>query len=145
MRIWSIHPKYLDSRGLTALWRESLLARKVLKGKTRGYRNHPQLERFRARKDPVSCMNAYLLHVHRESCSRGFCFDRKKLERPVYRGKIPVTEGQVLFELKHLKAKLRKRDPKAYGKLLKVEKPEPHPLFTVKPGPVEDWEKGKQA
>ena len=27
MRIWTLHPEYLDGRGLTALWRETLLAR----------------------------------------------------------------------------------------------------------------------
>jgi hypothetical protein len=33
MRIWSLHPKYLDSKGLVALWRESLLAKNVLRDK----------------------------------------------------------------------------------------------------------------
>jgi len=47
MRIWSLHPKYLDAKGLVALWRETLLAKNVLEGKTTGYRNHPQLERFK--------------------------------------------------------------------------------------------------
>jgi len=51
MRLWSLHPAYLDARGLGALWREGLLAQAVLRGKTRGYRSHPQLERWRAR-DP---------------------------------------------------------------------------------------------
>ena len=37
MRLWTIHPRYLDSRGLVALWRESLLARAVLRSQTRGY------------------------------------------------------------------------------------------------------------
>ncbi|WP_368086417.1 pyrimidine dimer DNA glycosylase/endonuclease V [Nitrosomonas sp. Nm34] len=26
MRLWSIHPKYLDAKGLLALWREGLQA-----------------------------------------------------------------------------------------------------------------------
>jgi hypothetical protein len=47
MRIWSIHPKYLDIKGLVALWREALLAKHVLEGRTKGYRNHPQLDRFK--------------------------------------------------------------------------------------------------
>jgi hypothetical protein len=46
MRLWSVHPRYLDRQGLTAAWREALLAQKVLTGTTRGYRNHPQLVRF---------------------------------------------------------------------------------------------------
>jgi Pyrimidine dimer DNA glycosylase len=51
MRIWSLHPQYLDRQGLTAAWREGLLAQKVLTGTTKGYRNHPQLRRFRAAGD----------------------------------------------------------------------------------------------
>lgn len=46
VRLWSLHPRYLDTAGLTAGWREALLAQKVLTGVTRGYRHHPQLERF---------------------------------------------------------------------------------------------------
>jgi hypothetical protein len=47
MRIWSLHPKYLDAKGLVALWRESLLAKQALESKTKGYKNHPQLNRFK--------------------------------------------------------------------------------------------------
>ena len=43
MRLWSIHPRYLDSMGLVALWREALLAQAVLRGETKGYKFHPQL------------------------------------------------------------------------------------------------------
>ena len=60
MRLWSIHPKYLDRQGLIALWREALLAQAVLSGKTRGYRNHPQLERFRNHPAPLSAISLYL-------------------------------------------------------------------------------------
>jgi Pyrimidine dimer DNA glycosylase (EC 3.2.2.17)/DNA-(apurinic or apyrimidinic site) lyase (EC 4.2.99.18) len=52
MRLWSIHPKYLDVQGLLGLWREGLLAQKVLLGETKGYRNHPQLIRFKRTSDP---------------------------------------------------------------------------------------------
>lgn len=38
MRLWTLHPKYLDPKGLVALWRETLLAQRVLAGRTRGYR-----------------------------------------------------------------------------------------------------------
>lgn len=46
MRIWSVHPSLLDAKGLVACWRETLLAQKVLQGLTKGYKNHPQLDRF---------------------------------------------------------------------------------------------------
>ncbi|MEN6399799.1 MAG: pyrimidine dimer DNA glycosylase/endonuclease V, partial [Rectinema sp.] len=29
MRLWTLHPQYLDQKGLTAAWREGLLAKKV--------------------------------------------------------------------------------------------------------------------
>jgi hypothetical protein len=32
MRLWSLHPRYLDAKGLQAVWREGLLAKKVLQG-----------------------------------------------------------------------------------------------------------------
>ena len=60
MRLWSIHPKYLDSKGLVAVWREGLLARSVLDGKTKGYKNHPQLIRFKNQKEPLLFLDTYL-------------------------------------------------------------------------------------
>jgi hypothetical protein len=38
MRLWTLHPKCLDARGLVVPWREALLAQKVLRGETRGYK-----------------------------------------------------------------------------------------------------------
>ncbi|MGC2462396.1 MAG: pyrimidine dimer DNA glycosylase/endonuclease V [Steroidobacteraceae bacterium] len=32
MRQWPLHPRYLDARGLVALWREALLAQAVRRG-----------------------------------------------------------------------------------------------------------------
>ena len=83
VRLWTLHPRYLDSRGLTALWREALLlARKVFLGGTRGYRHHPQLRRFQSRPNPVALVNTYLFHVHAEARRRGFAFDSAKLGSP---------------------------------------------------------------
>ena len=76
MRIWSIHPQYLDSKGLVALWRESLLAKHVLEGKTKGYKNHPQLNRFKKAENPLHLMNEYLSFVYQESLRRGYNFER---------------------------------------------------------------------
>ena len=71
MRLWSLHPKYLDKLGLLGLWRESLLAQKVLLGKTRGYRNHPQLIRFKRTSDPILYIGTYLYYVYLEGKGRG--------------------------------------------------------------------------
>ena len=74
MRIWSLHPKYLDAKGVVALWRETLLAKNVLE------------------------------------------------------------------EMNHLLMKLKKRDPERFQSLCTETHFEPHPLFHVIPGEIEDWE-----
>jgi len=137
MRLWSIHPKYLDSKGLVALWRESLLAKRVLEGKTFGYKQHPQLERFRH--NSMSLINSYLLYVNEEAKERGYNFDRSKIGK-LGREKITVTEGQILYEFQHLKNKLKIRNSEKYEALLKVHIVESHPVFTILKGPVEKWE-----
>jgi hypothetical protein len=141
MRIWSIHPKYLDSKGLVALWREALLARKVLTGKTRGYKHHPQLLRFQEQTKPVALMDAYLLEIYKEAVVRGYSFDRKKIGRPFQGTKLRVTSGQIAYEFEHLKKKLFKRDKKKYLEIKDIASPRPHPLFLIKFGPVEFWER----
>jgi len=79
MRLWSLHESLLDSKGLVALWREGLLAQKVLLGLTTGYRFHPQLERFRATRNPVATISAYLWAVVDEARARGYNFDASKI------------------------------------------------------------------
>ena len=140
MRIWSIHPKYLDSKGLIAVWRETLLAKKVLENKTKGYKNHPQLHRFRGN-DSLNCINQYLGELYAEAVRRNYSFDKKKFKKTLRPSSLPVTHGQMDFEIKHLKAKLKKRDLKKWKEIQLITQFEPHPLFTVVPGNVEAWEK----
>lgn len=142
MRLWSLHPQYLDPQGLVTLWREALLARAVLKGETRGYRHHPQLQRFQAQASPVSSINAYLAGVLDEATQRGYRFDRSRFGpcRPV--PTIPVTEGQLRFEWTHLLRKLSVRSPQLYQRWREITAPECHPLFELHPGAVETWERG---
>jgi hypothetical protein len=141
MRLWSIHPEYLDRQGLLALWREGLLARKVLRGETCGYRRHPQLERFRAQQDPIASINAYLRFVHDEAVRRGYCFDLTKLDTHCRSKPIVVTRGQLLYEWAHLKAKLKVRDSERYGRFSTLVEPRAHPLLKVVTGDVEPWER----
>jgi hypothetical protein len=140
MRLWSLHPRYLDAKGLVALWREGLLAQKVLAGATRGYRHHPQLSRFRDYPDAQGTIAAYLAEVEREASRRGYRFDAEKIGRCAEGATIPVTRGQINFELEHLRAKLKLRDPGAFQRILSVNEPEPHPLFSVVDGEIERWE-----
>jgi hypothetical protein len=140
MRLWSLDPSYLDAKGMVALWREGLLARKVLEGKTRGYTNHPQLLRFKAAIDPNAAIDAYLEGVVHEATRRGYSFDSTKIRMGQKAPSIPVTEGQLRYELEHLKRKLLARDPERL-KALPIGSIATHPLFTTIPGPVEDWER----
>ena len=141
MRLWTLHPKYLDPQGLVALWREALLARAVLRGRTRGYRHHPQLYRFRASGTPVSIVNRYLAAVHREATSRGYRFDASRFGPDRSGGRLVETSGQLEYEWDHLLTKLRRRSPARYRLLRNLAKPEPHPLFRIVPGVVREWER----
>lgn len=143
MRLWSIHPGYLDPKGLVALWREGLLGQKVLLGETKGYRHHPQLHRFRQTGDPVATIGWYLSEIVQEASKRGYRFDDTKIVRAGIVNQLPVTTGQLAFEWNHLQAKLKTRCPPVYEKNLGTEFPETHPLFKVIPGEVEEWERIK--
>lgn len=143
MRLWSIHPKYLDKQGLLALWREALLAKAILEGKTRGYLNHPQLTRFKESKEPLKAINTYLYFIFDEGVKRSFRFNSRKINRSLVDAnlRIPVTMGQLCYEYNLLLNKLLNRDPAKAKVLLKNKTLEPHPLFIVVFGEVEKWEK----
>ncbi len=127
--------------GLVALWREALLAQKVLTGETKGYRHHPQLARFQERTDPHDIIAAFLLGIADEAKSRGYHFDTSKISGSRVSERIPETSGQLLYEWEHLKAKLRAREPQRERELRSVTIPEPHPLFRIVEGEVRDWER----
>ena len=140
MRIWSVHPKYLDTKGLVALWRETLLAKNVLEGNTKGYKNHPQLTRFKNSKKPLRSINQYLEVVYQESLKRGCHFNKNKFniqDEPVT---LTVSKGQLEYEMQHLLKKLKTRDVPKYDRLLAEKNIEPHPLFEIIKGGIEEWE-----
>ena len=145
MRLWSLHPRYLDARGLVAVWREGLLAQAVLRGRTRGYTHHPQLLRFQETRNPAHSIAAYLRVVHDEAMSRGYNFDRRKIGRSWNLSnepyQIPVTRGQLRYEWKHLQLKLKQRDPEWLTSLRTRDHVDPSPVFRVVAGAVETWEK----
>ncbi|CAD5107795.1 pyrimidine dimer DNA glycosylase/endonuclease V [Zestomonas carbonaria] len=141
MRLWSLHPGYLDPQGLVALWREALLAQAVLRGETRGYRNHPQLERFRQHPDALSAISHYLQAVQAEAESRGYRFDKSKIAPPGPALTLDVTAGQVAYEWAHLMAKLSVRNPELHRQWVATTEPRIHPLFNVRDGDIEPWER----
>jgi hypothetical protein len=145
MRLWTIHPKYLDAKGLVAAWREGLLAKKVLEGKTKGYKNHPQLQRFETCGDPVVAINQFLAEICSEAERRGYKFDKNKIGmvNPPIGAKIKVSKAQIHYEYELLKYKLMYRDKKKYATIKNIAEIEIGSLFEAKDGEIESWEKVK--
>ncbi|MBU0945316.1 MAG: pyrimidine dimer DNA glycosylase/endonuclease V [Proteobacteria bacterium] len=141
MRLWSIHPSYLDAKGLVALWREGLLAQSVLLGKTMAYQNHPQLLRFKRTNHPTGAIASYLREVNNEARRRGYAFNRTKIINKNIKSKLPVTSGQIEYEYNHLLGKLEKRDKDLHHRLKTVKTVKLHPLFVQVKGGVEEWER----
>jgi hypothetical protein len=140
MRIWSLHPSYLDTKGLVALWRETLLAKHVLEGKTKGYKNHPQLERFKKSSNPLDSINHYLLEVYKEAVKRNYHFNEKKIGPKFSQQILTVTTGQIEYEMTHLLKKLRVRDQRKYREVKLVSRYKLHPMFKLVRGEIESWE-----
>lgn len=132
---------YLDTQGLTGLWREGLLAQAVLAGNTSGYRSHPQLTRFKSHPDPVGAMANYLTVIVEEADTRGYRFDRSKIRAKGTNDQIHTTQGQLTYEWMHLLHKLENRSPDVHRTLIHIEYVAPNPLFTIISGDVEPWEK----
>ncbi|WP_434615443.1 pyrimidine dimer DNA glycosylase/endonuclease V [Arthrobacter sp. A5] len=142
MRLWSLHPRYFDRQALTACWREALLAQSVLANPGRGYRNHPQLERFMAQSDPIGAIGIYLSAIAEEADARGYRFNTGKISaRPELDALIPVTSGQLAYEWLHLLTKLGTRSPQVARRWADEVAPEAHPLFSVTQGPIASWER----
>ncbi len=140
MRIWSIHPKYLDTKGIVALWRETLLAKNVLEGNTKGYKNHPQLIRFKATDNPVKAINQYLAEVWEEATRRGYNFDRNKIDFDFKKIKIEVTIGQMDYEFNHLLKKLELRDRARFDQYKNLNSVDSAEIFKEIEGEIEKWE-----
>lgn len=143
MRLWSLHPRYLDPKGLVALWREALLAQAVLGGFTRGYRSHPQLLRFRAQAEPMAAIASYLRAIQGEAALRGYRFNGTLIPDLPSPAPIVETEGQLTLEWAHLKTKLALRSPDRFAAYQDLLLPEPHPQFTIQLGGPRNWEKAK--
>ncbi len=141
MRLWSLHPEYLDPKGLVAVWREGLLAKTVLGGKTKGYTNHPQLLRFKNYNNPMKAIDSYLFWIYKEAQKRGYHFNAEKINEELQIAIIPVTRGQLEYEFDHLLKKVYSRNLNFYDRLLDDKnKIICHPVFYCVEGDVEQWE-----
>ncbi len=141
MRLWTLHPRYLDAKGLVAAWREALLAQKVLEGATRGYTRHPQLARFRSHRRPLQAIATFLIGIAEEADWRNYQFDKSRISHRKLRSRMDETSGQLLHEWNHLRTKLKARAPEAYRRFANITMPEPHPLFRIVPGAIREWER----
>lgn len=145
MRLWSLHPKYLDTRGLGALWREGLLAQACLVKQMGGYCKHPQLDRFRdaPNNHPVVLISRFLTDVFIESLGRGHDYDDGLIEacNGGCWSLVPVTTAQLDLEAHILREKLTVRGTEGRV-LLPNGTPGPHPLFVpVESADIEPWER----
>ena len=139
MRLWSLDPALLDRAALVACWREGLLAQKVLAGLTRGYKHHPQLERFRAVDDSAAAIGYFLGSVQREATARGYNFDATRITvLSDVSPQIPVTGGQLAYELDWLRTKVLVRDP---AWLERLDGARAGSTFVERPGGIESWER----
>jgi predicted ATPase len=143
MRLWSLHPSLLDTKGMVALWREALLAQKVLQGQTKGYRHHPQLQRFRQWGEPLAAIASYLWAVHDEATARGYAFDAFRIAGQQRVVGLPVSRGQLALEWAHLKEQIRQRDPAHFRAVSGGRRILAHPLFRVVAGDIEPWERAR--
>ena len=141
MRLWTLHPRYLDPKGLVAVWREALLAQKVLQDLTVGYKHHPQLQRFKAAEQPLGAIARYLRVLHEEALSRGYRFNADSILSADSKNLLVCTRGQLFYEWRHLKQKVKVRDPRRLMELEKISEPEAHPIFEIVEGDVETWER----
>ena len=117
------------------------MAKAVLRGETRGYRSHPQLERFKNHTTPLAAISLYLQAIYAEAVARGYAFDKNKIQVTAEPATLVVTSGQLDYEWTHLMNKLKARNSVFYQKWHGTITPELHPMFEVRVGQVESWER----
>jgi hypothetical protein len=147
VRLWSIHPKYLDAKGLVACWKEALEAQDYIWGDRKGGRheNHPALNRFHWHQNPKHAISGYLAAILEEAAERGFNYNASLIRYPLGRcQRIYVSTAQLSFERQHLKKKLEERNQtEKLNQLLHKGLPAQHPLFLRLYEPVSfPWELG---
>lgn len=144
MRLWSVHPRYLDSPGLVGLWREALLAQGIVSGRTTAYRNHPQARRVLEQPDPWGAIHDYLIGVWEEGHRRGYRFDRARVLDHAGVHCMDVPRGQIEYEAVLLRMKLESRNPALLHDLPPPGDVRPHPSIKVVDGGIAWWERPRE-
>lgn len=144
MRIWSIHPVNLDTKGLCGAWRELLGAIKSCDPSV-GYSRHSQLIRWRNATDSIEMMRNALAHygltLYQEAKRRKYHFNVNKLKPYLIAPKpiLPVNVGQFEYEWEFLRKKCLTRNPDWV-----MIKKEVNPMFVLRDGGIEPWEHIKE-
>jgi hypothetical protein len=101
------------------------------------------MKRFRDHPHPQRAIAYYLMGVWKEGHRRGYHFNKAKIGAggSLTIQKIPITKGQLRYELQWLCTKVKRRDPPAYQRLLAVASGECHPIFEAIEGAIEEWER----
>jgi hypothetical protein len=141
VRLWSIHPCYLDPPGLGGLWREALLAQRVVEGRTAAYRHHPQARRVLDQADPWGAIHDYLLGVWEEGRRRGYHYDRSRISEHSGGHLMEVPRGQIEYELALLRYKLAERNRDFLSRLPTFERTLSHPSIRIVEGGIAPWER----
>ena len=139
-RIWSLHPKYLDGIEIFFLWRNCIMAKKILDGTEKVNRKFPHLARFESSSNPIGAINIYLSEVYKIASTHGKNFKLDKFDDSFKDISLNVTKGQMEYEVELFKKKLRNRSSDTNALIFKIKIIEPNPLFKVVEGNKEAWD-----
>jgi hypothetical protein len=106
-----------------------------------GLPQSPTTQSISTIRNPTRAIANYLWSVADEAKERGYHFDVSKIAAPRRMFTIPVTKGQLAYELAHLKQKLRQRDPKQFQLVNKREPVKVNSTFKAMEGPMAPWER----
>ena len=140
MKLWTFHPRYLDTCGLTGLWREAIMAQniliKLMQGKLVGYTNHPELNKIRNIGESIfweGAIRVYLDEIYKESVLRKHSFNQYKIRASrgfLLNVEIWLSEEQLRQEEETIKERMAVRSPGRYQEVKDLQF-EPHPLFIL--------------
>ena len=147
MRIWSLHPQYLDQKGLGGQWEEGIIAQNTLFFQEGKYLNYPVLHRVKAHQEPVAWIGMYLNEILKEAnVNRGYNYNDQLIKQLKPTLPMPVTRGQLYYEWTLLQGRLQKRDPvkMSLNDGVDINNIKANPMFYVIDGDIEDWERVKE-
>lgn len=132
MRIWKVHPKYLDQKGLSGQWFEAIIAKNSLISKDGYWYNNPQMDIFKNSEDPIDAVNSYLEEVWVEGIRRGYKFKSEYFDDYCPLVTIPITHEDLYSDMNLLGDRVHKRDIDWYNDIwMTGMRVVPHPLFKV--------------